>query len=409
VAIDFTAWGTENGAWEKLVQLYQQQHPGVTINLTPVPGGDAYYQRLLTAIAGGAQPDIASFQGWEWQPYAERGVLADIDSFISRDRFTAPWPDLEVVKTHTIWRGKRYHIPLQMAAMLMFYAKKPFEEKGLKFPTDDWTFEQFLEMAQKLTDLSGGVKRFGYQANGIWPRDIHWIRSTGKEEFDTLIEPKKAQFNQPEIVDIVQIVASDVYFKLKISPTPADLQGGANTIEAGNTAMKYEGPWFFPQLNDPKLREQGKAVPFDVVLMPQLKDSRRRHRAWSEGVNLLKGSKVEAAWAFAKYMASEEGQKIYSEITGRIPNTLDLAERFWVPMVRQRFGVENARAFLEAFRRGMPDVIGEVSRTKMWTEVIKPVGWDPLLAGSAQAREVLPQVDARLQALLDDYWRKKRP
>jgi len=49
-------------------------------------------------------------------------------------------------------------------------------------------------------------------------------------------------------------------------------------------------------------------------------------------------------------------------------------------------------------------VVSGVPRSKMWSEVVKPEGWDPLINNSATAADVLPKVDATLQALLDDYW-----
>ena len=61
-----------------------------------------------------------------------------------------------------------------------------------------------MDIAKKFTNTGGEKKMFGLQDNGAWFRDIGWIRGTGKQEFDSLIDPKKAQFNQPEIVDILQ-------------------------------------------------------------------------------------------------------------------------------------------------------------------------------------------------------------
>ena len=40
---------------------------------------------LQTAIASGKPPHLASFQGWEWQTYADRGLLAPLDELIARD------------------------------------------------------------------------------------------------------------------------------------------------------------------------------------------------------------------------------------------------------------------------------------------------------------------------------------
>ena len=334
------------------------------------------------------------------------GVLAPIDDYVARDNFTAPYP--EGIDQHRASApsatARRYLIPLQLGTMVMFYAKKHFDEAGMAYPTDDWTMEEFMEMAKKLTNTSGENKVFGMQANGSWFRDIHWIRSTGKQEFDSLIDPKKAQFNQPEIVEMLQLVAYDVYHTLKIAPTPADLEGGANTIETGNVAMKYEGAWFFGRLNSPELREQGKQIEFDVVLMPQGPDSGRPHRGWAEGVALPKSDNVDAAWGFASFMAGEEGDKIYATQTGRIPNSFDLIESFWIPTIKERFGVENGQAFIEAFKRSEVDVVGGVPRSKMWSEIVKPVGYDPMMDGSATAAEALPKVDEDLQAVLDEFW-----
>jgi multiple sugar transport system substrate-binding protein len=405
--IDFLAWGdpADIEAWDKLSKMFMEQNPDTTVNVTPISDPNAnFYPKLQTMIAGGTPPHLSSFQGWEWQTYADSDVLAPLDDMLAQDSYYAAlYPkDVKSLVDSTVRNGKTYLLPMQMGTMVMFYAKKPFDDAGMDYPTDDWTFEEMLAMAEELTDTSGDFNMFGLQANGSWFRDIGWIRQTGQQEFDELIDPTKAQFSQQEIVDILQIVASDVYNTLKISPTPADLEGGANAIETGNVAMKYEGAWFFGRLNSPELREEGKQVDFDVVLMPEVTDPERPHRGWAEGITVPKSDNVEGGWAFGSFMAGEEGAKIYSETTGRIPNTFELIESFWIPVIEEKFQVQNGAAFIESLKRSEVDVIGKVPRSKMWSEVVKPVGYDPLMAGSATAAEVLPKVDAELQALLDE-------
>ena len=81
--------------------------------------------------------------------------------------------------------------------------------------------------------------------------------TSGVREFDKLIDPTKVQFNQPEIVEMLQIMVSDVFNgDTRVSPTPADMEGGSNALETGNVAMKYEGPWFFGRLDNPELRDE---------------------------------------------------------------------------------------------------------------------------------------------------------
>lgn len=408
VTLDFLAWGdpADEPAWTKLVELYTERNPHVTLNYTPIADPNAnFYPKLQTSIAGGTPPQISSFQGWEWQTYADKDLLAPIDDLVKRDNFGAIYPqDVKGVVDSTVRHGKTYLIPMQVATMIMFYARKPFDDAQMPYPTDDWTFEEFMEMAQKLTNTSGDTKIFGLESNGSWFRDIGFIRGTGKQEFDSLIDPKKSMFNQPEIIDIVQKMAQDVVYDLGVSPSPADKEGGANAFNTGNCAMKYEGPWWFPRMNSPELRAENKQIEFDVVLMPKMAEAERPHRGWAEGIALLKGDKVEAAWGFASFAASEEGDKIYSETTGRMPNNMSLLESWWVPTVEERFQITNAKAFIEAFKRSEVDVIGGVPRSKINGEVVKPLAYDKLVANLATAAEVMPEVDAALQALLDEYW-----
>jgi ABC-type glycerol-3-phosphate transport system substrate-binding protein len=113
---------------------------------------------------------------------------------------------------------------------------------------------------------------------------------------------------------------------------------------------------------------------------------------------------TDPAWELVKFMSGEDGQKIFSSITGRIPNNFDLIDSFWAPTVQENHGLENTAAFLTAFQNGEADIISGLPRTQYWNEVVKPVGWDPLIAGTATAAEVLPLVDEGVQALLDEYW-----
>ncbi len=410
ITLTFLAWPQAPGfVWNELAAKYMEQNPNVTIDVISIADpGTNHYPKLEAMIAAGTPPHLASFQGWEWQAFAEKGVLAPLNDYAASYNFTAPFPEgVAGIELSTKRDGVIYTVPMSLATMLMFYAKKPFDEAGIPYPTNDWTIEEFLEIAQMLTDTSSDFKKFGFQANGSWFRDIHWIRNTGKQEFDRLVDPKKSQFNQPEIVDIIQLFASDVYHKLKIAPTVLDQERETLTIDTGHTAMVYEGPWYFPFLNGPELREQGNQIEFDVVLMPKEADPGRPHRTITDNVGLLRSDNEEAAWDFLFFMADTEQAKRFSELTGRIPNTFDLMESFWLPAIEERFGVTNGSAFLEALVNSEIDVVSGVPRSKMWREIVKPIGYDPLVAGSATAAEVMPRVDAELQIVLDAYWASK--
>ena len=82
--IEFLAWGdtTDGPAWEKLGPAYMAKNPAQVVNITPVADPNAnFYTKLQTMFAGGTPPDLASFQGWEWQVYADKNLLAPIDDY----------------------------------------------------------------------------------------------------------------------------------------------------------------------------------------------------------------------------------------------------------------------------------------------------------------------------------------
>ncbi|MEM7033564.1 MAG: extracellular solute-binding protein [Chloroflexota bacterium] len=406
VELEFFSWGgNDPTAYEQLVGMYKDNNPNVTVNISSAPGGE-YYAKFSTLVAGGETPNIASFQGWEWQPFFDKGVMADISDFVATDGYWEEVFDdsIESIRVSTSRDGKRILMPMQWGTMLMFYSKPVFDAAGVDYPTNDWTMEDYLEITEKLTSGEGVNKTFGTWSNGSWFRDIHYIRATGKQEFDEIVDPKTATFNQPEIAEAIQLVAQDLVHSMGVAPSAADTEGGAVALESGNVGMKYEGAWYMPRMNSPELREAGDEVPFDVVLMPQGADGSRPHRGWSEGILLPNTDQVDAAWDVMSFLASAEGVEVYGTVTGRLPNTPALFENFWLPNIQERFGIENGANFLEAFKRSEVDVIGGISRTKFWLEAVKPIGYDALLNGSATAAEVLPAVDEALQGMLDEFW-----
>ena len=116
--IEFLAWGdtTDGPAWEKLGPAYTAKNPGQVVNVTPVADpNNNFYTKLQTMFAGGTPPDLASFQGWEWQVYADKNLLAPVDDYIARDKVTAPIRRaITSVEQSTKRKGKTYLIPLQM-------------------------------------------------------------------------------------------------------------------------------------------------------------------------------------------------------------------------------------------------------------------------------------------------------
>ena len=87
--------------------------------------------------------------------------------------------------------------------------------------------------------------------------------------------------------------------------------------------------------------------------------------------------------------------------------TPEFNEKFWAPLAKEQFKLENTAAFIKAFETGILHLAGEVDDRFIYNEVLKEA-FDKLIAGHAQAKDIIPEVNRKLQKILDDYWAKQR-
>lgn len=406
--IAFFEWGDINDKdiADATIADFEKANPNIKVRLEQPTGN--YYEKLQTVLAGGVAPDVLNMQTWRFQPFAAKGAIDALDTYRSRDNYNTPYPAAwkSVYDPQTKFRGKLYGVPWNMNSMVIFYARDQFDRAGLKYPTDEWTYREFVETLRRLTRTESGVRYYGYQTNTSYERLACWMRLNGDKEWDTEIEPKRALWDQPRIVEALNFQLYDVINTIKASPTPAEMQGGTNQLQSGNVAMKMEGPWFMPQMMGPKAKREG-GTPFDVVMLPRGEGGRRAHMVFGHVLTLNRASKAkDAAWEFMKFAGGEGGQKHVAQ-GGRQPVTPEFNERFWVPLAKQQFGLQNTSAFIKAFETGILHFAAEMNDLYLYNEVLKEA-FDKMIAGQATARDLIPAVNTRLQQILDEYWRQRR-
>ncbi|MBI2939381.1 MAG: extracellular solute-binding protein [Chloroflexi bacterium] len=405
-AVKFSVWGDvqDKDVYDNITDDFNKAQQKVSA--TPEQWVGNFYDKLKTVLAGGTPPDITYIQGWVWQPYAVKDVFVDLNPYKTKDNHTAPWPDQENYKYQTQFRGKLIMQPSDTGGMVMFYNKAQFDKMKVPYPTDEWTYDQFVDISKKLTTTTG-ERNYGYQINGGYIRNIPWIRWKGELEWDTIAEPKKALWDQPGIIEGIQFQQYDAINTLKISPSPVEMTGGANQLQTGNVAMKYEGPWFLPNMQGAKAKREG-GTPFDVVLLPMGPNGKRlTHLAVIHGHCLIKaGKNQDAAWELMKWFSSDNGQKRIAD-GGRQPMNSAMTVKHWVETAKKNFNFKYAEAFAKSLEMGSIDIVGEIDDTFLWNEVHK-AAWDAMQGGQKKASELIPDMNKAMQKILDDYWAKQK-
>src|SRR5262249_13822725 len=151
------------------------------VHLTGEQWSGDYYAKFQTQIAGGVVPDLVYTQGQNWQPYALKGVLTPLDSYITRDNYTAPWPTkVAAYAQHTQIRGKTYQCPANSTTSVIMYNKDVFDHFKVQYPKDGWTVKEFRDTALALTKPDPKDRWYGYQNFGDYYYFLAaWIRADG--------------------------------------------------------------------------------------------------------------------------------------------------------------------------------------------------------------------------------------
>ena len=164
--------GAEAKTFAHLVSVYQKQNPGTTISSLYV-NNDNTLQKVLTAVRGGSPPDIAYLYG-SWAPnVAQIPQVVNLTKVVQRPGVN--WNDFWVGERDVASvNGKVIGVPALVDNLAVVYNKALFAQAHLPLPTANWTWQQFVSDAAKLTNPA--KKQFGtaYVTPGSEDTVWHW-------------------------------------------------------------------------------------------------------------------------------------------------------------------------------------------------------------------------------------------
>jgi multiple sugar transport system substrate-binding protein len=296
---------------QQIIANFEDENPDILVQLEAVAGRD-YYTRLLTQIAANDAPDIMQIGDDAVPMFVGKGSFLPLDGFI-----TGAYPlDTSIYLPGVLapgqWEGKQWLLPKDFTPLGVYYNKKIFDEYGVEYPQDGWTWDNLLEKAQSLTkDVNGDGKTdlWGIQLTANWTTGFeYWVAAAGGR----LISEDGTQFvgfmDSPETIGAVQFYA-DLYNKYHVAPPSADFSlwaGGNSEFDNGKAAMRIFGRW--PQAgykNNPNIDLGVVGVPADQV---------RANILFWGGFGIYSGTKhPEEAWRFLSYYVGEQGSQVWKD------------------------------------------------------------------------------------------------
>ncbi len=290
----------------------------VVFEHTPYTGYDS---KILTRIAGGAAPDIIATEVDYFVTFASKGVLEDLTPFLQQSTGVSKNDFFPTILDRFTVDGNVYAIPRDVAPFAcIFYNKQLFDEAGLSYPNDEWTWDDLLRAARALTkqDASGRTTQYGFYG-WAWQ---DFVYGNGGALVDNVKKPTKVMLDDPKTIQGLQFYA-DLINLYKVMPTPvalANLGMGVDLMFAsGRLGMFLSGIWETPGLRNYNFK-------WDIAMFPKNAQGVRAFGSGGSGYAILKSSKHKAeAWEVIKALTGAQGQSKLAERGLAQPSRVDVA------------------------------------------------------------------------------------
>lgn len=246
--ITFSTWGSasEMAILEPIIADFEKQNPRIKIELMHIP--QDYFQKLHLLFASNTAPDVIFINNFNIPIYSEK--LENLSAYINKDEFyeksIKALSDKDIV----------YAIPRDVSNLVIYYNKSLFKKHGIPYPHQDWSLEDLIHTA-------GRLSRNGYYGISYEPQIFYampYIMAYGGDIINDFNEYVGNGLNTEKGIEAYK----DMAFKYHYAPTPAQI--GSKTLAQmfleGKIAMHLSGRWVVP-----KYRECAK-FDWDIINFP---------------------------------------------------------------------------------------------------------------------------------------------
>ncbi|MBQ3794269.1 MAG: sugar ABC transporter substrate-binding protein, partial [Lachnospiraceae bacterium] len=205
-----------------------------------------YWTLLEAGATGGELPDVFWMHSNVAQKYMENDLLLDLtDKIAASDKIDMANYYDGIVKLYQS-NGKQYAVPKDIDTIALWYNKTIFDEMGVAYPDDTWTWQDFADAAKKLTNddhwgyaIAPGNNQEGYY-NTIYSMGGYVISD----------DKKKSGMDDPKSIEAVKLFTDMI-----ADGSCPDLATVSETAPnellcAGKVAMSINGSWMLAGYRD---------------------------------------------------------------------------------------------------------------------------------------------------------------
>jgi multiple sugar transport system substrate-binding protein len=394
------AWAgpSEREIEQRILDDFSEHHPNIRIEYESISSN--YRERLLTSIVAGSPPDVALLDNGSngAAPFIARGLLVNVAAYLDRvgvDTTAYYSQVLEIFRRP----GGLYAFPKDFNPIVVYYNLDLFDEAGIPYPDEYWTWDDFLSIAQRLTrdvDGDGRNESFGTLVRRAFHLWQPWVWAAGGDVLSPDGRRASGYLDSAETEAAISFL-TDLVTVHRVVPT-VDVQRQEQGMErnmflTGRIGMITSGHWWLPSIR-PYI-DEGR-VRIAAAPLPRYDDE-------SEPVTVI----YAAGWAvphntrhkklaveLAAHLSSAEAQRMRAEFGLAIPSLRTVHE---ATAAADRYGLEET--FLFAARHGR---MSWGSTVEEWAhvEVQMPDIFDRVIFAGEPIHEVTSDIARRIDGIL---------
>lgn len=319
VTISYACWDSNQAQLIRtMADEFETENPNIKIDIQ-VNGWNNYWTALEAAGTGGSLPDTFWMHSNNIYYYGSNAQLLDLTDYIEKsDKVDLKnYPD-GLNQIYNI-DGKQYAVPKDYDTIALWYNKKLFDEAGIAYPDESWTWSDLKEAAKKLTKEDGS--QYGFCA-GLHNQEgyYNFVYQNGGE---IITADKKSGYSEEKTIQGISEYFS--YVKEGLSPEIYDDAARGEAIQNGLCAMGLFGSWNLSGFASTDLMKEN----FDCAVLPMSNDGGRASIFNGLGNAIASNTKhPEEAWKWVEYLSSKEGQERQAELGIAISAFNGTADKF---------------------------------------------------------------------------------
>lgn len=299
VTLTFAIWSDEENYIRKVVDQYNAEERGITVDLQVIPEAD-YDDKLKVMLSGGAGVDLVDIRGVSQTTlYASQGSILNITDYISNS-------GLDTSQYGDMWETSKYEdgfyaLPTRSTCWVLYYNADLFDQAGIPYP-EQLTWEEYGDLAVKLQEK---LNVYG----GYWVPWIFQFASVQSGKYVDNSDTSGLRYSLELLNRFYNVDQSHMSYA-DITATSADYIA---EFENGKCAMLPNGEWCVNMFLEDEASGES-TINWQVAPMP-VPEGVEDHITWGQfqfAAITANSTHPDEAFDFLSYLCGAEGSEVYS-------------------------------------------------------------------------------------------------